>query len=207
MKKNNCKICRRLGSKLFLKGEKCLSPKCSLLKKPYPPGVKKKKRFKALSDYGKELKEKQKLKNWYNLKEGQFRRYVKDILERRNKVEDAVELLIQKLETRFDNVIFRLGLASSRSQARQLVSHRHFLINGKIVNIPSYHLKKGDKITIRPASKKLLEKSAVSLKKYQPPVWLKINIQTLEGEVIGQPTFQESAPPAEISTIFEYYSR
>ena len=209
MQKNKCKICRRLGTKLFLKGERCLSPKCSILKKPYPPGIKKKRRFSQQSEYGKELKEKQKLRNWYNLKEGQFRKYVKDILKKRGKVEDAASLLIQKLESRFDNVIFRLGFAASRAQARQLVSHGHFLINGKPVNIPAFQLKKGDKVVVNSVSrkKKNIEKVALSIKKYKPPTWLKLNAESLEGEVIGIPNLEEAAPPAEISTIFEFYSR
>lgn len=204
-----CKICRRIGTKLFLKGEKCLSPKCPMLKKAYPPGIKKKRRRVNLSEYGKELREKQKLKNWYNLKEKQFRKYVKNILKKRGKVEDAASLLIQTLESRFDNVIYRLGIATSRPQARQLVSHGHFLVNGKPVNTPAFQVKKGDKITLSLGSqkKKSFEKIAVSLKKYKPPVWLKLQAEKLEAEVIGLPTIEEAAPPAEISTIFEFYSR
>lgn len=210
MQNNKCKICRRLGTKLFLKGDKCLSPKCPLIKKPYPPGVKKKKRRSlALSEYGKELKEKQKLRNWYNLKESQFRKYVKEILNKRSRTGDAANLLIQKLESRFDNVIFRLGMAGSRAQARQIVSHGHFLINGKPVNIPAYQLKKGDKIALRPASqkKKIFSNLIPLLKKHHPPTWLKLEAEKITGEVIGTPTLEEASPPAEISTIFEYYSR
>jgi len=180
-----------------------------MLKKPYPPGMKKKRRFSQQSEYGKELKEKQKLRNWYNLKERQFRKYVKDILKKRGKVEDAASLLIQKLESRLDNVIFRLGFAASRAQARQLVSHGHFLIKGKPVNIPAFQLKKGDKVVVNPVSRKKrnIEKVALSIKKYKPPTWLKLNAESLEGEVIGVPNLEEAAPPAEISTIFEFYSR
>ncbi len=206
---NKCKICRRLGVKLFLKGEKCLSPKCPLIRKPYPPGMKRKKRPRALSEYGKELREKQKLRNWYNLRERQFRKYVKEILNKKSRTGDAANLLIQKLESRFDNVVFRLGFASSRSQARQIVSHGHFLINGKRVNIPACQLKKGDKVTLRPLSqkKKIFSNLAPILKKHQAPSWLKVNVEKLEGEVVGLPNLEEASPPAEISTIFEYYSR
>ncbi|OGZ22201.1 MAG: 30S ribosomal protein S4 [Candidatus Nealsonbacteria bacterium RIFCSPLOWO2_01_FULL_43_36] len=209
MQTNTCKICRRMGTKLFLKGERCSSPKCAVIRKPYPPGPKRKGRFKQLSEYGKELQEKQKLKNWYNLRERQFAKYVKDILKRRSKVEDASGTLIQKLEYRFDNVIFRLGFASSRIQARQFVSHGHFFINGKGVNKPSYQLAKGDKVTVNPVSRKNknIEKVASMLKKYQPPAWLKLNPENLEAEVVGVPNLIEAAPPAEISTIFEFYSR
>jgi small subunit ribosomal protein S4 len=196
-----CKICRRLGVKLFLKGEKCLSAKCPLIKKSYPPGQKKKRRFRALSEYGKELREKQKLKKWYNLREKQFRKYVKE--------NPSPALLIKNLESRFDNVIFRLGFATSRSQARQFVSHGHFLINGRPVNIPARQLKKGETISLKPASlkKKVFSNLVPLLKKHQLPAWLKLNAEKLTAEVIGQPTVEEAAPPVEISAIFEYYSR
>lgn len=163
----------------------------------------------ALSEYGKELKEKQKLKNWYNLGETQLRKYVKEILSRGGKIKDASSVLIQKLESRFDNVVFRLGLANSRVGARQSVSHGHFLINGRPVNIPSYQLKKGDKITVNSVSQKNKHFSNLVplLKKHQTPSWLKMNIEKIEGEVVGLPTVEEAAPPAELSTIFEYYSR
>jgi len=209
MQNSKCKICRRLGVKLFLKGEKCLSPKCPMVRKPYPPGQKGKRRVRALSEYGKELREKQKLKNWYNLKERQFRKYVKEALEKRAKVEDASTLLIKSLESRLDNVIFRLGITPSRSHARQLISHGHFLVNGKIVNIPSYLVKKGDKIAIKESSgKKIIFQSLpVLLKKYKTPSWLELNVEKLEGKVTGKPSLEEAAPPVEISAVFEYYSR
>lgn len=204
-----CRICRRLGEKLFLKGEKCLSPKCPLIRRPYPPGQKGKRRFRRLSEYGKQLKEKQKLKKWYSLRERQFKKYVREVLESRRKIEDAPSLLIKKLERRLDNVIFRLGVADSRSQARQLVSHGHFLVNGKPVNIPSFLVKKGDKITLRASSKKksIFQNLQVKLKKYQPPSWLSFDVKSLIGEVVGSPTLEEAAPPADISAIFEFYSR
>ncbi|MEK7503808.1 MAG: 30S ribosomal protein S4 [Patescibacteria group bacterium] len=209
MQNNTCKICRRAGTKLFLKGERCSGPKCAVIRKPSPPGPKRKGRFKQMSEYGKELQEKQKLRNWYNLRERQFAKYVKDILKRRGKVENAANTLIQTLESRFDNVIFRLGFASSRIQARQFVSHGHFLINGKAVDKPSYQLEKGDKVAVNPVSlkKKNIEKVALTIKKYQPPAWLKLNPEKLEGEVVGAPNLIEAAPPAELSTIFEFYSR
>jgi len=171
--------------------------------------MKKKKRRTAISEYGKELREKQKLRNWYNLRERQFRKYVKEILNKKSRTGDAADLLIQRLESRFDNVVFRLGFAGSRTQSRQIVSHGHFLINGKPVNIPACRLKKGDKIALKPASqkKKIFSNLAPLLKKHQAPSWLKVNAEKLEGEVTGIPTLEEASPPAEISTIFEYYSR
>jgi len=209
VKNAKCKICRRLGTKLFLKGERCLSPKCALVKKPYPPGMKGKRRRRGISEYGKELREKQKLRNWYNLRERQFRKYVKEVLEKRGRVEDAGALLIKKLAMRLDNVVFRLGFASSRIKARQLVSHNHFLINGKKINIPSYQVKKGDRISLAPNSQKkaVFQNINIILKKHEPPSWLKLNVEKSEGEIVSEPTLEEVAPPAEISTIFEYYSR
>jgi small subunit ribosomal protein S4 len=204
-----CKICRRQGVKLFLKGEKCFSAKCPLNKKPYPPGAKGKRRTRAPSEYGKELREKQKIKNWYNLSEHQFRKYVKKALGERKSNENSAEYLIQELELRFDNVVLKLGFSSSHSHARQMVSHGHFLVNEKPINIPSYSVKVGDKITIRKNSivKPIFKEMISTIKKYQPPSWLKLDKSKLEGEVIGRPNIEEVNPPAEISSIFEFYSR
>jgi small subunit ribosomal protein S4 len=207
---SKCKICRREGAKLFLKGERCFSPKCPMVRKPYPPGQKGKRRPTPLSEYGKELREKQKLKKWYNLEERQFKNYVREVLEMRGKVEDAGSLLIKKLESRLDNVIFRLGFTLSRAQAKQLVSHGYFLVNGKPIDIPSYSVKKGDVITLRPQKLKKnewLQNVRNLLKRNKPPSWLELNIEKLEGKVIGEPNLAEAAPPAEISAIFEFYSR
>ena len=204
-----CKICRRVGIKLFLKGEKCLSAKCPMLKKNYPPGQRRKKRPKSPSEYSKELREKRKLRERYNLKEIQFRKYVKEALTKAKKGKDASDLLIKILETRLDNVVFRLGFAFSRSQARQMISHCHFLVNNKSVNIASFLVKKADIIKIKPISikKKIFQNLPVTLKKHTPPNWLKLNVVRLEGKVAGEPSLEEAAPSVEISTIFEYYSR
>jgi small subunit ribosomal protein S4 len=213
MKDAKCKICRRAGRKLFLKGEKCFSPKCPMIKKAYPPGAIKKRRGRPLSEYGKELREKQKLRKWYGLAEKQFSKYVKEVLDRIHSAssltENPAETLIRRLETRLDNVVFRLGFAVNRAQARQMVSHRHFLVNGKPVNIPSFNLKKGDKISVRASSQKkeAFQKLSASLKKYQAPSWLDLDKGKAEGAVIALPTLEEVAPPAEISSIFEFYSR
>jgi len=209
MEDSKCKICRRIGVKLFLKGEKCFGQKCPLVRKPYPPGPKTKRRLKALSEYGKELREKQKLKRWYNLEEKQFKNYVKKVLGARGKVEDAAALLIKILESRLDNVVFRLGLASSRKASRQLVSHRHILVNGKPINISSYLVKKGDVIKIKPSSSKknIFKNLPQVLKKYKTPSWLELSAQNLEGKVKDLPNLEEAAPPVEIASIFEFYSR
>lgn len=204
-----CKKCRRAGVKLFLKGERCFSAKCPMLRKPYPPGPKGKRRIKNLSEYGKELKEKQKLKNWYNLTEKQFHNYIKATLDKRGRVGDASVFLIKTLESRLDNVVFRLGFAVSRSFARQLVSHRHILVNNKVINIPSYLVEKEDVIKLIPSSAKktAFQNLSQSLKKYKAPSWLSLDVEKLEGKVTGEPNFVEAAPPAEISSIFEFYSR
>ena len=209
MKNAKCKICRRLGAKLFLRGERCFSPKCPMVKKAYPPGQKRKRRPIPLSEYGKESREKQKLKSWYNLKERQFKNYVKKVLDMRGRVEDASEFLIEILETRLDNVVFRLGLANSRAQAKQLVSHGYFLINGKSIDAPSCQVKKGDIISLKSQKMKKANFQNLKnmLKKYKTPSWLELNVEKLEGKVIGEPTLEESAPPVEIPAIFEFYSR
>ena len=203
-----------MGTKLFLKGERCFSPKCSMVKKPYPPGIKAKRRRK-MSEYNRELREKQKLKSWYNLQEGQFRNYVKEVLKKRgatSKEGEAVHaptLLIQKLESRLDNMVFRMGFADSRSQARQIVSHGHILVNGKKVDIPSYRVKIDDKIQIDPkaAKKEIFKNIEPSLKKKDLPSWVSVDIKKLEGKVENLPSLEDISPPVEISMIFEFYSR
>jgi len=208
MSDSKCKICRRFGEKLFLKGERCNSVKCAIVKRPYPPGQKAKKRRGSLSEYAKELREKQKLRNWYNLSEYQFRNYVKDVLAKRD-TEDAGTALLKKLESRFDNVVFHTGLATSRPQARQMISHGFFMINGRKVNIPSYVIKKGDKVGLHPKTSK---KSAIGdiakiFKNAKPPSWIKLDDKKMEVDIIGQPSLEEMTAPAEMSSIFEYYSK
>jgi small subunit ribosomal protein S4 len=209
MKGSKCKICRRYGVKLFLRGDRCFSQKCAFIRRSYAPGPKAKRRLGQLSEYGKELQEKQKLKNWYNLNERQFRNYIKKILGKRGGVKNASEELIFKLESRFDNVAFRLGFASSRSQAQQMVSHGLLLINGKAIDTPAHEVKKGDVVTPRPQKmKKIIFQNLPNiLKKYKAPSWLQVDSEKLEGKVIGTPTLQEAAPPAEVLSIFEFYSR
>ncbi|MBL7150031.1 MAG: 30S ribosomal protein S4 [Candidatus Pacebacteria bacterium] len=211
IKNSKCKICRRLGVKLFLKGERCLTQKCPMVKRSYPPGQKKKRRTRALSEYGEELREKQKLKKWYNLEERQFRKYVKKILESHQSLgkKDVLISLIKTLESRLDNVVFRLGIAASRPQARQLISHGHFLVNAKPVDIPGYLVKKGDKIRISPSSRKknIFQNLPTLLKKRELPSWISLDVEKLEGKVIGIPSLEEAVPPAEVSLIFGYYSR
>lgn len=209
MKYDQCKTCRRLGKKLFLKGDRCFSPKCAMVKRAYAPGLQKKRRGGTPSEYKKSLEEKQTLKKWYGLSERQFKRYVKETLAKMGKVEDVSAELIRRLEKRLDNVIFRLGFAKSRVQARQLVSHSYFLINGKPVNIASYEVKKDDSITVKEnkKSKGVFKEIVNELKRKEVPAWLSLNKDKLEAKTIGEPNLDEVKPPAEISLIFEFYSR
>lgn len=206
--KPDCKICRRQGQKLFLKGEKCLSPKCPFIKRPYAPGPKKKRRGFSFSEYAKELREKQKLKNYYGLREKQFKNYITDALSRRGK-EDTVSALIKRIESRLDNVVFRMGLAKSRKEARKLVSHKHFLVNNKPVNIPSFETKKDMVISVKPAHKErtVFKNQTLLLKNYQAPGWLKVSPEKLEGKIIAEPNSEEVGSAVDIPSIFEFYSR
>jgi small subunit ribosomal protein S4 len=209
VKRAKCRICRRLGVKLFLRGERCLSPKCAMVKRPYPPGLPGKRRKSPPSEYKKELIEKQKLRYWYGLSDRQLKKYVREVLEKRGKVEDVSALLIQNLEKRLDNVVYRLGFAVSRDQARQLVSHKFFLVNGKPVNIPSFSLKVGDTVSLKPQKlkKAIFKDLKERLKKHQVPSWLFLDPEKFEGKVISEPKVEEVAPPVEVSAVFEFYSR
>lgn len=204
-----CKICRRLQRKMFIKGARCFSPKCAMVKRPYAPGQIKK-RGSALSEYGREVAETQKMKRWYGLRETQFKNYVVSVLDKMaSSKERADEKLIRLLELRLDNTVFRLGFGDSHAQARKITSHGHIMVNGKKVNIPSFQLKKGDVITIVPKSKdkKYFQDLAIKIKKYQAPSWLKLDTKNLSGEVISLPTNQEVALPIKLSSIFEHYSK
>ncbi len=186
-----------------------------MVRNAVPPGPKGKRRHKGLSEYGKELKDKQELKNWYNLSEKQFRNYVTAILGKHKtssgggKAENASELLIRKLELRLDNVILRLGFATSRVQARSLVTHGHFLVNDKPVKIPSHELRKGDKISLKKSSsgKRYFQIILPFLKRHVVHSWLSFDIDKLEGKVVNAPNLEEASPPVPLSAIFEFYSR
>jgi small subunit ribosomal protein S4 len=209
MADSKCKICRRQGAKLFLKGERCLSAKCPMIRKPYAPGPRKKKRPKPLSEYGKQLREKQKLRNWYNLSEDKFRQYVMETLKARGKIADASAYLLKLLEGRLDNVVFRMGLAVSRSTAREIISHKHILVNGRLMNIASHQIKKGDVISLKEKDKEKAGFKSVAevIKKYKAPAWLDLNADKIEAKVIADPALQEAAPPADLLAIFEFYSK
>ena len=174
-----------------------------------PAPTERRKRQKAVSEYKKSLQEKQSLKRLYGLSEKQFKRYVKESLSKMQRVENVSDELIKNLERRFDNAIFRLGFAKTRAQARQLVNHSYFLVNGKPVNIPSFQLDKKDKIAIKDSKKKkgIFSQLPENLKNAQIHNWLKLNKEKLEAEVVGYPNLSEVNPPVEISLVFEFYSR
>ncbi len=200
-----CRLCRKAGKKLFLKGEKCSSPKCVLNSRNFPPGLHGNKRPSKKSQYGQELAEKQKAKVMYGLREKQFRL----LFAKAGRLGDAGENLLKMLETRFDNTIFRLGLASSRAQARQMVSHGMFTINGKPVNIPSYQVKAGEIIGIKKnkRQKKLFVNLADKMKKVQIPGWLYFNPSEQEAKILHAPTSDDVDKSINIQAIVEFYSK
>lgn len=204
-----CKICRRAGAKLFLKGARCYNQKCAMVRRPTTPGKKGKRRPRSLSEYGRELREKQRMKAWYNLREQQFKNYVKAILDRKGRDEDLPLALVNSLESRLDNVVFRLGFAPSRLAARQLVSHKCFLVNGKPVNLPSRRIGKGDVVSVAPrkAGNVYFTQLKAALKSQKPPLWLSLDADKIEGRRVGDPTMEEAMPPAEIGSVFEFYAK
>lgn len=201
-----CRQCRREGEKLFLKGDRCYSEKCSVERRPYAPGMHGQGRRQKLSEYGLQLREKQKMRRTYGVLEKQFRRYFEKA-ERQKGI--TGENLFILLERRLDNIVYRLGFASSRKEARQLVSHGHFTVNGKKANIPSMLLRVGDEIQVR-------EKSASSVKFQEmkeqaayktPPEWLSVNVENLTGTVLAYPTREQIDTPVNEQLIVELYSR
>ncbi len=204
-----CKICRRAGAKLFLKGARCYNQKCAMVRRSGPPGKKGKRRARSLSEYGRELREKQKMKAWYNLREEQFKNYVKAILAKKRSTSDLSLALMDSLESRLDNVVFRLGFAPSRLAARQLVSHKCFLVNGKPANLPSRRIAKGDTVAVAPRKLKgaYFTQLKTSLKSQKPPAWLALDADKFEGKRIGDVSVEEVLPPAEIGAVFEFYAK
>ena len=201
-----CRLCRREGTKLFLKGSKCLSDRCPLEKRNFAPGMHGKDRKAKIVGYGLQLHEKQKAKRMYFTLEGQFREYY----EKANRATGVTgELLIQQLERRLDNVAYRLGFAISRRQARQVVRHGHVTINGKKVNIPSYQVQVGDEIAIRESAKKLLivEQGAQYAAQNPVPTWLEMNFDTLTGRVLSLPKRKDVNLPINEQLIVELYSK
>jgi small subunit ribosomal protein S4 len=199
-----CRLCRREGMKLFLKGERCYTEKCAIEKRNFPPGQHGKTRKAKLAGYGVQLREKQKVKRIYGVLEDQFRRYFESADRTRG---ITGETLLQLLERRFDNVIYRLGLATSRAQARQLVRHGHFLVNGKKVDIPSYSLRAGDIVTVKSASEKnpTIVHAMEEVKGRGIPAWLTFDGGA--GKVMSLPTREQINLPVQEQLIVELYSK
>jgi len=201
----DCRLCRREGMKLFLKGDRCYTEKCAFARRPYPPGQHGQER-KKLSEYGMQLREKQKVKRIYGVLETQFRRYF-EMAEKMKGI--AGENLLSLLERRLDNVVYRLGFASSRGEARVLVSHAHFKVNGRTVNIPSYLVKVGDVIEVDERSKSKTRFVEIKEKyaKKPSPKWLEKDAENLVGKVIALPTREDIDMPIREHLIVELYSK
>ena len=200
-----CRICRRAGQKLFLKGERCFTDKCSISRRNFAPGQHGQKRTK-LSEYGIQLREKQKVKAYYGVQEKQFRRYFQMAS---NKKGVTGEILLQILESRLDNVVYRFGYGKSRAQARQFVNHGQFEVNGKKVNIPSYLVKSGDVISVREIKKdnKTIKINAEENEKRPLPEWLEKDSEKLSGKVIRLAAREDIDIPIEEHLIVELYSK
>ncbi|MBI3793349.1 MAG: 30S ribosomal protein S4 [Nitrospinae bacterium] len=200
-----CRLCRREMTKLFLKGDRCITAKCAIERRAYAPGQHGQRRTKV-TEYGIQLREKQKMRRIYGLLERQFRNTFRAAAKAKGVTGDN---FIQLLERRLDNAVYRLGLASNRIQGRQIVGHRHIMVNGKIVNLPSYVLKKGDVVEVAPKSKankhfaSMLEKRA----SITPPHWLSITEGELKGQVIDDPKPEETRLPVREQLIVEFYSK
>ncbi|MFA4015054.1 MAG: hypothetical protein RUDDFDWM_000120 [Candidatus Fervidibacterota bacterium] len=205
-----CRLCRREGIKLFLKGNKCLT-KCVLEKRPYPPGINPElKRAKKPTDYGLRLREKQRAKRIYNMTETQFKRFFELAKKQAKKTGKQVgEHLLQLLERRLDNVVYRLGFALSRRHARQLVKHRHVTVNDRVVDIPSYLVEVGDVIKIRDKSQDIPEiNEAIEMTgSWSIPAWLSRDVSRYEGRVLAFPTRDQIDVPVNEQLIVEFYSR
>ncbi len=201
-----CRMCRRVGTKLFLKGARCYMAKCAIDKERNAPGVHGAKRSRKASDYGVQLREKQKLRRQYGMQEGQFRRFFEKAL--REKGVTGVNLL-QHLEMRLDNVVYRMGLAPSRAAARQFVLHKHISLNGHTANIPSMLVKVGDIVEVRNRQRSRDEaaRALEAATQAQMPTWINIDPKAFRGEIIAVPTREEIAPVADEQAIVELYSR
>ncbi len=201
-----CRQCRREGEKLFLKGEKCFTDKCAIEKRNFPPGQHGQRRNQRLSDYGVQLREKQKLRRIYGILEGQFRSYYAEA-DRQKGI--TGENLLQLLECRLDNVTYRMGLGASRTEARQIVRHNGILVNGKRVNIPSYQVKPGDTVQVAEAAKNQLRiKGALAAAEQRGfPEWLDVDVKALKGVFKAKPQRDELPATINESLVVELYSK
>ena len=199
----NCRLCRREGQKLFLKGERCYGGKCALEKRNYAPRQHGQARKKT-SDYGLQLREKQKAKRFYGMQEKQFRNLFAKAAKRAGKTGDNLLIL---LETRLDNCVYRLGFASSRKEARQLVVHGHFTVNGKKACAPAMELKAGDVIAVKEKSTNSPKFKEIKEMSITVPSWMAVDVDKLEGKVVAMPTREEIDTPVAEHLIVELYSK
>ena len=202
-----CRLCRREGVRLYLKGERCSSAKCAIEKRPYPPGEHSQaRRRRRISDYGIQLREKQKLRRIYGIFERQFRRYFAEATRSPGVTGEA---LLRLLERRLDNVVYRLGFASSRAQARELASHGHFTVNNRPVNIPSYQVRLGDAIAVSESSRSLspIVASVAGAGGRRLPGWLQTEADAMRGTVVSLPSRDEIDTQVQEELVVEYYSR
>ena len=199
----DCRLCRREGAKLFLKGERCLTKKCAMERRPVAPGQHGQGR-KKVTEYGKQLREKQKVKRAYGLLEKQMYKYYEEA-ERQRGI--TGEIMLSLIERRLDNVVYRMGIGSSRAEARQIVNHGHITVNNKRVNIPSYSVKVGDIIAIKENKRNLEMFKSLKEVKVVLPAWLEFNVEKLEGKVLEMPKREDIDLNIEEHLIVELYSR
>jgi small subunit ribosomal protein S4 len=200
-----CRLCRREGAKLFLKGTRCYTKKCAFERRPSPPGQHGVRRRKV-GEYGMQLREKQKVRRVYGVLERQFRNY---FIDAENRPGVTGESLLRHLELRLDNVAYRMGFATSRAQARQLVNHGHFAVNGRATNIASYQLRQGDKVEVREShrAREPFKIAKETLRSHQAPEWLSIDAANLAGTVIDLPRRDQMPLDLNEQLVVEYYSR
>jgi small subunit ribosomal protein S4 len=203
-----CRLCRRYGDKLYLKGDRCMGPKCAFEKRPMPPGQQKRfgVRRRRVSDRALQLQEKQRARFTYGIMERQFRRYYKDAMRRAGV---TGETLVRLLEQRLDNVVYRLGFADSRAQARQIVRHGHIVLNGRMTDIPSCATKVGDEIGWSPKGQRseLIKMMGESIQGKEIPDWLGLDAATMTGRVVSLPDVAQVGTKFDPAVIVEYYSR
>lgn len=201
LQNKKCKLCRREGKKLFLKGTRCDTPKCSFTRRSYAPGSSEKNMRIKMSDYAIQLRAKQAAKRIYKINENSLKRYFDKATKSKK---STSEKLLQLLSLRLDNVIYKLGIGSSRNNSRQLIKHGHILVNNKKVDIPSYSVKKGDKVSV---SKKKTQIINNEKKSKDMPIWLKMSKDKTKGEIIKVPNRDEITTDIDVDLIVEFYSR
>lgn len=204
---SKCKLCRRAGEKLFLKGDRCLSPKCAMVRRPYAPGIHGHTPTRGGSEFGRQLAMKQKIKRLYGVMERQFRHHFDEARKSHGVIGDQ---LLSRLERRLDNVVYRLGLASSRAQAKQLVSHKMFEVNGKRLNIPSFEVCVGDTIVLKPSKKdkQFFKNQGEILKnKKDIPHWLELDTEKWTGKILALPDRADVGVRVDAQMVVEYYSK